>query len=92
MEKKYINNIDYNNKKISVTFKNPYKYPHFSTDQYNIIKMHSLFLGIWMILLLLWLCAWINKIKVINIILYILFYYISKFLLIYLNIFRLNYH
>eukprot|EP00833_Pecoramyces_ruminatium_P000744 jgi/Orpsp1_1/1174776/evm.model.c7180000051383.1 len=49
---------------ISVTFKNPYKYPHFSTDQYNIIKMHSLFLGIWMILLLLWLCAWINKIKI----------------------------
>ncbi|ORX71731.1 hypothetical protein BCR32DRAFT_250074 [Anaeromyces robustus] len=49
---------------ITVLLKNPYKYPHFSTDQYNLIKEHSLILGIWMILFLLWICTWIKKIKV----------------------------
>jgi len=44
--------------------KNPSKYPHFSTTQYNLIKEHIIILCIWMILLLLWICTWINKIKV----------------------------
>jgi len=51
-----------------ITFKNPYKYPHFSTDQYNIIKIHSLLFGIWIVLFLLWICEWINKLKVTNLI------------------------
>lgn len=48
---------------ITVTMKNPSKYPHFSTTQYNLIKEHIIILCIWMILLLLWICTWINKIK-----------------------------
>jgi len=48
---------------ITVTMTNPSKYPHFSTTQYNLIKEHTIILCIWMILLLLWICTWINKIK-----------------------------
>ncbi|ORY78796.1 hypothetical protein LY90DRAFT_664957 [Neocallimastix californiae] len=49
---------------IELIFKNPYKYPHLSTDQYSIVKYHLLLLGIWSILFLLWICIWINKLKI----------------------------
>ncbi|ORX50362.1 hypothetical protein BCR36DRAFT_327085 [Piromyces finnis] len=48
---------------ITVSLKNPNKYPHLSTDQYNLINEHLLLLGIWMVIFLLWIFTWINKIK-----------------------------